>query len=64
MTYNVRTAHGTVHQMTAGRTFTMRGSARVNKPEVVNGKADCGALTSSAASHTTEAVNCKSCLNH
>jgi hypothetical protein len=59
--FTVRTAHGTVHALTIGRTYKMYGSPRVNKLGVPNGKADCGALTSSAATLTDEPVTCVKC---
>ena len=61
-TYNVRTAHGTVHRMTTGRTFKQYGSTRTNRgPVSPCGKADCGALTSAAAKVTSEPVDCPKC---
>jgi hypothetical protein len=60
--YNVRTAAGTVHRMTTGRTFRQYGATRTNRgPSSPCGKADCGALTSAAAAVTDQAVNCPKC---
>jgi hypothetical protein len=62
-TYRVKTAHGTVHSMTDGRKFTNGGLKVANSRSRVQGKADCGSLTSSAASFTDEPVNCAKCLS-
>jgi hypothetical protein len=60
-THNVRTAHGTIHRLTAGRAYTHRGYPTANKAGSKCGKADCGALTSAAARVTDEPVNCPKC---
>lgn len=61
-TFQVRTAHGTIHRMNATRSFQFYGRTRTNNPDQVCGKADCGALTSAAAKITTEAVTCPKCI--
>lgn len=61
-TYRVKTAHGTVHSLTDGRRFTNQGLKVTNRAGRVQGKADCGSLTSSAATLTDEPVNCAKCL--
>lgn len=58
---HVRTARGTVHALTVGRTYTLQGYRTTNRAGSVTGKADCGALTSGAATHTTEPVTCARC---
>jgi len=60
--YRVRTAHGNVHAMTDGRKFTNAGLKVANQFGRVQGKADCGSLTSSAATLTQEPVNCLKCI--
>lgn len=60
--YRVKTAHGTVHKMTDGRKFTNAGIKVTNSRTDVRGKADCGSLTSSAATSTSDPVNCAKCL--
>ena len=62
MSYRLVTGAGIVHSMTAGRTYRLHGVEVTNKPEFVTGKADCGALTSSAARHTESDVTCEKCL--
>lgn len=58
---NVRTATGTVHSLTVGRTYKQYGVTCTNKATSQIGRADCGAQTSSAASLTDEPVNCGKC---
>ena len=59
--YTRRTGAGTVHTMTAGKGYTLRGHWLTNDPANLWGKADCGALVSTAASPTEEPVNCAKC---
>lgn len=59
--YNVRTGSGTVHTFTAGRARTVRGVRTVNRPDSPVGKADCGAITSAAATLTDEPATCPKC---
>lgn len=59
---NVRTATGTVHHLTVGRTYKQHGATYANKYGERIGRADCGAQTSSAATLTDEPVNCSKCL--
>lgn len=61
-TYGSRTAHGRVHSLTAGRKFKIYGTPSENDPKHAAGKADCGALVSTAATLTDEPVNCPGCL--
>ena len=60
-TYRVRTGHGTVHLMSATRSFQFYGRTRTNDPAYASGKAECGALTSAAASLTTDSITCTKC---
>lgn len=62
-TLNVITGSGTVHRLTAGRTYTHRGWASANRPGSPVGKADCGSLTSQAAKVTDAPVSCPGCLD-
>lgn len=62
---NVRTAHGTIHSATIGRTFKLHGYPQTNRAGVAAGKADCGALTSTAAEVVpahSHPVSCPKCL--
>jgi hypothetical protein len=59
---HVRTARGVIHALTVGREYTLQGYRTTNRVEFVTGKADCGALTSGAATHTTDPVTCPRCL--
>ena len=61
MKQNVKTAHGVVHSATIGRTYKLYGMPQVNRERVAAGKADCGALTSTAAKVTTDPVTCSKC---
>lgn len=61
-TYNVRTGHGTVHRMTDGRTYRLHGGGCTNRLGQGAGKADCGTLTSAAATPTDQDVTCPKCL--
>lgn len=59
---NVRTATGTVHSFTIGRTYYARGETLTNTADTAAGKADCNAQTSAAARFTADAINCPKCL--
>jgi hypothetical protein len=61
ISYRVRTAHGTVHSMTDGRVYRLRGGMYRNRSSSPIGKADCGALTSGAAAVTIADVTCRIC---
>ena len=63
MTFNVRTAHGTIHSMTDGRTYRLYDMTVTNEAGRVTGKADCGAHTSGAAKLTDEPVTCAKCIS-
>jgi hypothetical protein len=58
---NVRTAHGTIHSSTVGRSYTLHGAPQVNIVGVAAGKADCGSLLSTAAEIVTDAATCPKC---
>lgn len=57
----VRTATGTVHAFTIGRTYYARGENLTNTADSAAGKADCGAQTSTAAKFTDQAPTCPKC---
>lgn len=57
----VRTATGTVHAFTIGRTYYSRGETMTNTADTAAGKADCGAQTSFAATFTDSPVTCPKC---
>lgn len=61
-TYNVRTARGTVHRVTVGRTYKLQGYTEVNRPGDRAARADCGSQTSTRAQLTDETANCVKCL--
>lgn len=61
-TQNVRTAHGTIHTATIGRTYKIHGLPQKNRAGSATNKADCGALTSMAAEIVTDPVTCLKCL--
>lgn len=61
-TFHVRTAR-TVHSLTIGREYTEHGRRSTNSADTVIGKADCGAITSGAATHTDQPVTCPRCRN-
>lgn len=61
--YNVRSSHGRIHILTAGRTYKIHGCGPyTNRPDSESGKADCGALTSVGTTITTEPSNCPKCI--
>jgi hypothetical protein len=61
--YNVRSAHGRIHILTAGRQYKIHGTGPyTNRPDSECGKADCGALTSASTVITTEPSNCPKCI--
>lgn len=61
-TQNIRTAHGTVHRATIGRTYKIHGIPAVNRAGCPTSKADCGALTSTAAVIIAGPVTCPKCI--
>jgi len=61
-TMNVRTAHGTIHRKTIGRTYRGHGHLYTNGDDCAAGKADCGALVSTAATITDAEVTCARCI--
>lgn len=59
---HARTARGVVHALTVDRIYTTDGRHKINRPGSATGKADCGAITSGAATLTTDPVTCPRCL--
>lgn len=60
---HVRTSRGVIHALTVGREYTQQWRRLTNLAGFPSGKADCGSLTSGAATVTDEPVNCPRCLD-
>ncbi|WP_157224305.1 hypothetical protein [Nocardia paucivorans] len=56
-----RAARRTVRALTLGRRYTDQGIRGENRAGSAVGKADCGAITSAAATLTEEPVTCRRC---
>lgn len=62
-TYRVRSAHGRIHILVDGRKYKVHGILFVNRADSMCGRADCGAVTSTAATLTHEPANCERCID-
>lgn len=60
--YRVQSAHGRIHILTDGRKYKVHGIPFVNSAESMCGRADCGAVTSTAADLTHAPANCERCI--
>lgn len=59
---HVRTSRGVIHALEPGRNYTDQGRRTMNIAGFPSGKADCGSITSGAATVTDEPVNCPRCI--
>lgn len=60
--FRVQSAHGRIHILTSGRASKRHGIPFVNDATSMCGRADCGALTSGAATLTHAPANCERCI--